>query len=89
MTVRLLPDATDADGAGGGCYTLNTIDRHAVVYALDSHPMDSRIIVGKSDEPTATLTSKQRKGGADGILLLIESSEVPDSLPDKVQRHTA
>ncbi len=54
---------------------MNTIDRHAVVYALDSHPMDSRIIVGEADAPTVTLTSKQHRGGADGILLLIKKSE--------------
>ena len=34
--------------------------------------MDSRINIGEADSSTATLTVKQAKGSADGILLLIE-----------------
>lgn len=42
-------DRSDQAGCGGRgwredvCYTLNTMDRPAVVYSIDNHPMDGRI----------------------------------------------
>ena len=42
------------------------------VYPINSHPMDSYIHVGEENSSTATVTAKQAKGSADGILLLIE-----------------
>ena len=54
----------------GEMFTLNTIDRHAVCYPVDSHPMDGRISIAE-DGVVPTLTDKLRKGSADGPLVLI------------------
>jgi hypothetical protein len=60
-------------------YTLNTIDRHAVCYAVDSHPADSRFKVEGGAAPT--LTVKIAKGSADGPLVLIENESLCDREP--------
>lgn len=65
-------------GAGfsedGVMYTLNTIEKHSVCYAIDSHPEDSRFRVdGSGIMPT--ITAKMKKGSADGPLILFRCEE--------------
>lgn len=65
-------------GAGfsecGVMYTLNTIEKHSVCYAIDSHPEDSRFRVdGSGIMPT--ITAKMKKGSADGPLILFRREE--------------
>ena len=58
----------------GVSYTLNEVDRHAVCYGIDSHPMDSRIRLQEPDEPVQTLSRKMYKGTADVPMVLIDKS---------------
>ena len=46
---------------------------HLSVWAVDSHPMDSRIVLMKDAFPSVTV--KIAKGSADGPLVLIENDE--------------
>lgn len=59
----------------GVSYTLNEVDRHAVCYGIDSHPMDSRIRIQNPNEPVQTLSRKMCKGTADIPMVLIKKLE--------------
>lgn len=48
---------------GGVMYTLNTVEKHCVCYAVENHPNDSRLKI--KDKPISeTLTSRCGTGGA-------------------------
>lgn len=65
-------DTAGCNGKGwteGKSYTLNTIDRHAVVYAVENHPQDSRVSVNE-EGIVQTLSGKMGTGGGNTPLVL-------------------
>lgn len=58
----------------GVMYTLNTLEKHSVCYAVDSHPEDSRFRIDKSGI-MPTITVKIKKGSADGPLVLMKEEQ--------------
>ena len=58
LTEQILLDATGADGEGGGCYTLNTIDRPAVL----AESQDEQHAVCFSETASARLAQDGRGG---------------------------
>lgn len=71
-------DTAGCNGAGwreGECYTLNTIDRPAVCYPIDSHQQDSRFKVC-ADGISPTLPGQMGTGGNNGPMVL-ETAKPP------------
>ena len=60
--------------AEGYAHTLNSTDRHAVCYAIDSHPQDNRFRI--DGEAVPTLSVKIAKGSADGPLVLVSNENL-------------
>ena len=58
----------DGWSMGGVCYTLNTIERHCVVYAIENHPNDSRV---KLDDRGIVQTLNQRMGTGGGNVPMV------------------
>ena len=55
----------------GIMYTLNTIDRHTVCYAVENHPNDSRVKIDESGI-VQTLSSRMGTGGGQYTTRLVE-----------------
>jgi len=68
-------DRADTAGCNGRgwrediCYTLNTIDRPAVVFAVENHPADSRVSIDNSGQ-CQMLTSRMGTGGGNVPMVL-------------------
>ena len=58
----------------GKSFTLNTVDRHSVCYAVENHPMDSRVKL-KDDGICETLNARCGTGGGNVPLVLVLTSD--------------
>ena len=65
----------------GISYTLNTVDRPAVVRILENHPADSRINIDESGT-IQTLTKRMGTGGNNVPLLMIEMTSTKNTIVD-------
>ena len=54
----------------GKMFTLNTIERHAVCYAIENHPCDSRITLDDSGI-VQTLSARMGTGGGNTPIVLL------------------
>lgn len=55
---------------GGVSYTLNAVDQHAVCYAVENHPQDSRVRIDESGT-CQTLPAKMGTGGGNTPMILM------------------
>lgn len=58
------------------CFTLNTVDRHAVVYPVENHPADSRVSI-RDDGVVQTLTSRMGTGGGNVPMVCVADHPTP------------
>lgn len=59
---------------GGVMYTLNTVEKHCVCYAVENHPNDSRLKI--KDKPISeTLTSRCGTGGGNVPMTLVQKDD--------------
>ena len=61
----------DGWSMGGVCYTLNTIERHCVVYAIENHPNDSRVKLDNRGI-VQTLNQWMGTGGGNVPMVMVE-----------------